>query len=595
MVNWMMKNLFINTALNANNFKKLKNCANFYFVHNENWTLPETSEQNTNFAIIDADLNCDLNLFINTYKKYNTKFFAFTKDTSKENVLKLYSLGVNNVVPTPQNLEEYILNIINPDNKDVTINDIQNYCKTKKTLLLSDNQINTNLLIEALNEFEFVYTIRPVDIQAKNDIQKDKYDLIILDYKDEPEYLFEIIQTIINSKLNKNTPVILLSNALDTTIKLNEYGLFEYYYIEKPYKPQILQTQIKNILKIKDLQEELKRENSLLDSMITNSYNQLIITDSNFIILGGGNQHIQISKNEYFFNILSSLNINFPQEEIRTFSRTSQKEIKFCITDKEKNYEVVISKVFKDNEVFEQYLIVIEDITEKLLLEEQKETFIATLTHDLKSPLRAEQNIIKQLLDERFGMLTEEQKMILQEILNSKDYENKMIDNLLTRYHLTSESFKLFIENNDYKDTIEKVISEINYLFENKKQTIEFNYSAKSQIFEFDKTEVKRILLNLLQNATEYTPKNGHITITVNDTESEITTSIEDNGYGIKSENIEHIFDKNVTLAKKYRKVGAGLGLYICKTLINAHKGDIKVESELNKGTKFTFTLPKIQ
>ncbi len=595
MVNWKMKNVFINAHVSVNELENLKSHVNYQIVFDKELCEPTTCEIDTNFAIVDADSTDNLNLFINKYKKFNTKLFAFTSNTSKANILKLYSLGFDNVSSKPENLEEYILNIINPENKDVCLDDAGKYKNSQKVIILSDSQISSSLLVDTLEPFKFVYTIRGLNLQFQNDIQKDKYDLIIIDCKEANEAVCEATEVILKSKLNKTSPIILISDSLDSTKWFDDYKQNPYQCIEKPYKPQILQSQVKNILKIKELQDKLKNENNLLDSMVTNSFNQLIITDSNFTILGGGNQHIKIDKNEYFFNVLSSQNIVFPEEAIRIFSRTSQKDIKFRISHLEKTYEVIISKVFKDTEFFEQYLIVIEDITEQILVEEQKETFIATLTHDLKSPLRAEQNILKQLLEERFGALTNEQKMILKEILNSKDYENKMIDNLLTRYNVTSNSFKLFIEENNFKETIEKSVKEVAYLFENKNQVLEINYSAKTNIFEYDKTEIKRVLLNLLQNATEYTSKNGHVCIDITETQTDIVTTVTDNGYGIKAEYLPHIFDKNVTLAKKYRKVGAGLGLYICKTIINLHNGTIKVKSELDKGTSFTFTLPKKQ
>ena len=165
--------------------------------------------------------------------------------------------------------------------------------------------------------------------------------------------------------------------------------------------------------------------------MISNSFNQLIITNANFIVLGCGQQHIQIEENEYIFNVLRKENINFPEGKIRIFSRNSEKTFKFNTKHNNKTFEIIISKVFNEVEFCDKYLIIIEDITEKLLIEEQKETFIATLTHDLKSPIRAEQNILKQMINGSFGELSTTQKTILQEILNSREYENKMIVGIL--------------------------------------------------------------------------------------------------------------------------------------------------------------------
>ena len=589
-----MKKVFIYANKSINEIAIEKDIAECYIVSPDNWQTSQILDNDQCFAIADADnFDNNFNLFINTYKKFNAKLYAYTNNPTKENILKLYAYGFDNVVQSPKELNIFITNIINPENEDISLKDAEKYAYYKNVLIFNDNKINTELLLKSLENFDFAYTIRTISNTINTDIQKDKFDLIIIECKTPTEDVYSIAEQILKSKFNKNTPFILISDSLEATNKLKTYNTGSFYCIEKPYNPEILQAQVKNILKIKELQNELKKENTLLDSMITNSFNQLIITDSNFVILGGGNQHIQIERNEYFFNILKNKNIDIPEEEIRIFTRNSEKNIKFNIKTQNKTYELAISKVFKDTEAFEQYLIIIEDITEKTLIEEQKETFIATLTHDLKSPIRAEQNILKQLLDERFGTLTLEQKNILQEMLNSRDYESKMIENLLTRYHSSSQNFKLFVEKADYTQTLEEAISETKHLFDAKNQTLNLKYESITKTFDYDKTEIKRVLSNLLQNASEYTFKNGEINILVTDSEHQITTSVSDNGYGISQEDLKHIFDKNVTLAKKYRKVGAGLGLYICKTLIIAHNGTINATSELNKGSTFTFTLPK--
>lgn len=595
MVTWKMKNVFIHADIDLSNINPQNDNVKCYIIKKNNWILPDNDNNDTNFAIVDADINNDLSKFINTYKKFNTKFYAFTKNTSKANILNLYAQGFDNVIPAPKNINKLIDNIVNPENEEVSIKDANKYANSKKVLLLCKDNLNADLIIKTLEDFNFIYTIRNLCPTAENDIKKDKYDLIIVDSKGTNQFLTQIINKITQSKHNKNTPIILISDNLDNETDLKEQNLSHYYYIEKPYTNIVLQSQIKNILRIKELQDELKKENNLLENMITNSFSQLIITDTNFNVLSGGNQYIKITNNEYFFNTLREENIAFPKDEIRVFSRNAEKNFKFSTSYNDKTFEIVISKVFKDSEVCEQYLIIIDDITEKLLIEEQKETFIATLTHDLKSPIRAEQNILKQLLNGQFGTLTDTQKTIIKEILNSKEYENKMIENLLTRYHITSNTFKLFIEKNNYKETIETVLKEADHLFKDKMQEITVTYNAKTSNFEYDKTEIKRVLSNIIQNASEYTPKNGKISINVTETNEKIITSITDSGYGIKKEDLSHIFDKNVTLAKKYRKVGAGLGLYISKTLVNAHKGTITVESEVNKGSTFTFTLPKYQ
>ena len=226
-------------------------------------------------------------------------------------------------------------------------------------------------------------------------------------------------------------------------------------------------------------------------------------------------------------------------------------------------------------------------------LNEQSETFIAALTHDLKSPILAEQNIIRQMLAGKFGTVNPTQAELLTEILNSRDYMKRMIDNLLIRYKATSNNFEITKEISNYQDILETAIKEVSHITTAKDQKLNISYKAKTFELPLDKTEIKRVLVNLLANSAEYMASNGKIKVLVDEDEKSIITKIKDSGYGIPKEELPHIFEKNVTYAKKYRKIGSGLGLYIAKTIINAHGGEIFAESELNKGSTFTFTLPK--
>lgn len=560
--------------------------------------MPCFFEENENIKVEYAIINADIDNFknseiINNLKKHGTKVWAYTKNTARENTLSLYTNGCDNVIPPPESINSLIRIMVDPDNADDNLTNGENYKNSKKVLIVSDDRLNMELLFYTLEDFDFLYTVRTNLQDAIKEIAKDHYDLIIIDSINPGDDVFEAAQYINQSMLNHNTPFIFISATPETEKLIKSYQLGSYAYLEKPYNIEILRAQITNILKIKELQDSLYRENNLLENLINNSINQPIITDSNFIILTGGNQHLKINKNEYLFGLFNSCKIKYPENRIRDFSRNLDKNLKFSFTYKNKFFDTVITKVYSTAGVLESYIVSIEDITQKLLIEEQKETFIATLTHDLKSPIRAELNVLKQLIDEKFGTLNQDQKMILTEMIKSREYTKRMVDNILTRYKVTSDKFELLIEPNSYKQTIETAIREISHLISDKKQELVVSYKAETDMFLFDKTETTRVLANLISNAAEYTQSGGKITITIFEDADNIITEVEDNGYGISDDDIEFVFDKNVTLAKKYRKVGSGLGLYISKSIINAHGGEITVKSKPNKGSTFTFSLPK--
>jgi signal transduction histidine kinase len=109
---------------------------------------------------------------------------------------------------------------------------------------------------------------------------------------------------------------------------------------------------------------------------------------------------------------------------------------------------------------------------------------------------------------------------------------------------------------------------------------------------EFDKIEIKRVLKNLLNNAISHTKQDGIIDVKIVKIDGFVEVLVADNGNGISPSDLEDVFEKYFSTSKKMRKVGTGLGLYLSKQIIEKHGGKIRVESELNKGSKFYFTLP---
>ena len=107
-----------------------------------------------------------------------------------------------------------------------------------------------------------------------------------------------------------------------------------------------------------------------------------------------------------------------------------------------------------------------------------------------------------------------------------------------------------------------------------------------------DRDRITQVLSNLIGNAVKFTNDGGTITIRLNETESQYQISVTDTGKGIAEADLVRIFDRYAQLDKKDAR-GIGLGLYICKTLISSHGGEINVESTIDKGSKFAFTLPK--
>lgn len=228
--------------------------------------------------------------------------------------------------------------------------------------------------------------------------------------------------------------------------------------------------------------------------------------------------------------------------------------------------------------------------------QKQREKFVATLTHDLKTPIKAEFRIFELLLAERFGPITEDQKSVIYEMLRSNRFMYQMVDNLLTAFKFEGGHLVLRMEMIDINELVSTSVNmDLMGLAQDKQQTLSLDLAQSLPAIPADALEVKRVIYNLIQNAVNYTPKNGKIIVRSWFADHCVWVSIEDTGPGIDQVIQKSLFEPYASMAKRYRHVGTGLGLYISKKIIEAHQGQLLVDSQLGQGSKFSFSLPDQQ
>jgi len=254
-------------------------------------------------------------------------------------------------------------------------------------------------------------------------------------------------------------------------------------------------------------------------------------------------------------------------------------------------FSVSIKKFLaKDNKP--NYFIVTKDITSDVNLQKLKDTFMATLTHDLKVPILAESKVLSLLLKESFGSNTEAQQQAFLNMQANNTDMMTLVQTLLDTHKLDDSAYEIHPEFFDIKKLIEEESEKLKFLAEENLCTIKTKFKSKLPKLYADRKEIARVLRNLLTNAINFAPENSAVTASVTTDNEYFYIAITDCGTGIDAESIPLIFDRYYSTAKQYRKVGTGLGLYLSKKIINLHKGDILVESIANKKTTFTIKLP---
>lgn len=227
-------------------------------------------------------------------------------------------------------------------------------------------------------------------------------------------------------------------------------------------------------------------------------------------------------------------------------------------------------------------------------LEDMRQDLIRMIIHDLKSPLSGLMGSLDYLDSGIIGEFSEDQKKIL--TLAKKSSENMlvMIQNLLDAAKMEEKKLELRKEPVNIREFFDGRRAQFEHMVSNESKSLSFEVADGVSEVEMDRQMMERVLDNLISNAVHHTTSGGKIDVRAEAKDGSVVLSVEDNGAGIPPEYLDKIFEKFVQLDRKKAKLrtGSGLGLTFCKLAVESHGGGIRVESELNKGSKFIITLP---
>lgn len=237
-------------------------------------------------------------------------------------------------------------------------------------------------------------------------------------------------------------------------------------------------------------------------------------------------------------------------------------------------------------------LEIFRDITERKDLEQLKDEFIGLVSHELRSPLTVVSGGLSTVLSEWPRLAEEEKRQLLQDAAMEADSLSHILGNMLELSRAQAGKLSLFEELLDAREVIRDTVGKARLASPQHKVIVRL--PNKLSPVRADRLRVERILYNLLDNATKYSPHGGTIEISAAQGEEYLTLSVRDHGIGIPKDDQERLFQPFQRLAKdgSYRLKGTGLGLLVCRRLVEAHGGHIWVESEPGRGSTFYFTLP---
>ncbi|OGC05221.1 hypothetical protein A2276_04710 [candidate division WOR-1 bacterium RIFOXYA12_FULL_43_27] len=266
------------------------------------------------------------------------------------------------------------------------------------------------------------------------------------------------------------------------------------------------------------------------------------------------------------------------------------------------------SPIFDGKGELEKLVHVVRDITERkktekeleeknkklLELDKLKSDFIATVSHELRTPLTIIKEGIMQVLDELYGKIGTDQKKVLDISKNNIDRLTRIINDLLDISKIEANRVDIHPKEFPICEIGHKVIEASKIKADAEGIRMVADCSAGENVLVYaDPDRLEQIFINLITNSLKFTPKGGQITLKLEEEPDFVRISVSDTGKGIAGEDIPKLFSRFQQLDRS--KGGTGLGLAIAKNLVELQGGKIWVESELGKGTTFTFTVPKVK
>lgn len=223
-----------------------------------------------------------------------------------------------------------------------------------------------------------------------------------------------------------------------------------------------------------------------------------------------------------------------------------------------------------------------------------KDKFLSIIAHDLRGPYQTTLGLSQFISDDFENLEKEDLKGSIKNLNSSLKHQYNLLNDLLHWAELQAGNFNLETEKIILSESVNSVTSLLELTAEKKKIKL-FNNVNEECFALADKNMLHLVLRNLVSNSIKFTPEHGNVKVSAERSNGDIKMCVEDTGIGIPKDEYEKLFKLDLHYSKKgtSNEEGSGLGLILCKEIIEKHKGKIWVESEINNGTKFFFTLPR--
>ena len=448
----------------------------------------------------------------------------------------------------------------------------------------------------------------------------EEIDVILLDLMMPGMSGMEVLDQI--RMIDPNLLVIVITGyaTVESAVEAMKKGAYD--FIPKPFTPDQLRIVVRRALERRALQKEAQflrkeREKSLQDIATEKSKIKTIIHSMGDGVLVCDREGYLVLTNPAASRLLNVsddsvvgmplFGANLPLELSKVIKETiGGKDLSYsCVSQ-----ELVIGDATQTSQVFLRAhtcpipndlgetmgsVSVLQDISALKELDKMKSEFIAMVAHELRAPIAAVEQQLMVILNRLAGEVTEKQEELLSRAKERIKGLLDLIKDLLDLSKIEAGRLVQYKEPLSLSEVIQQVVDLMRAEAEAKRIDLQFSAPPDVPAITADRNAMEGVFANLVSNAIKYTPEGGKVSISLFEEGSCVKTTVSDTGVGIAKEDIPKIFDRfyRVKTARTRQIVGTGLGLFIVKSIVDAHFGSISVESELGSGTTFSILLPK--
>ncbi|HWZ23465.1 MAG TPA: histidine kinase dimerization/phospho-acceptor domain-containing protein [Cytophagaceae bacterium] len=329
-----------------------------------------------------------------------------------------------------------------------------------------------------------------------------------------------------------------------------------------------------------------------IETIINRMHDPIIGLDENKNILFVNGEAISIlgvSENDVLGKYAPDIALHNDLLRILLNETEQSKPMKIFAENKESYFLKETLQIFAEKQIIGS-VIVLKNVTQFKELDVAKTNFIATISHELKTPIASIKMGLKLLEDSRVGALNGEQKKLIENIKEDSQRLLKITSELLDLTQIETGNIQLHYNLTSPKEVVDYAYHAMKFQAEQKGISILIDIEENLPKLNIDLEKTAWVMVNFISNAIRYSPEKSKVNITVKKVADEIVFAVKDFGKGIEEKYKDKIFDKFFKVPNGEFSSGTGLGLAISKDFIESQQGKIAVESDLNEGSKFKFS-----